>query len=88
MIPTPALFDKIKETVIREAPLFIERMEAAKAQEQPLILALKEVDDNPILLYACVWLSTLNGISVLFPADPRTASATPVKTKEKKKNNE
>ena len=86
--PDPSLPHRTLQMVTREAPWFIERMETAKANEHPLTLALEEVDDNPILLYGCLWLSTLNGVSVLVSADPRTTSPTPVKTKEKKKDNE
>ena len=82
MIPDPTLFDRMNAIVTREAPLFMKRVETAKANDQPLTLALEEVDDNPLLLYACVWLSTLNGVPVFVPADPRTTPSIQAKAKK------
>ena len=67
-----SLTEKANDLVLREALWFMERLIEAQAQNKPVTLRLKEVEDNPLLLYACLWIANRKNVAVLFEPNSST----------------
>ncbi len=53
---------------VEKAPRFIEAVRAAKRTGSPVIERLESFDDDPFLLYSCLWYAWSEGVAVTFQA--------------------
>ena len=67
-----SLTEKANDIALRGAPWFMERLTDAQSQNKPVTLRLEEVEDNPLLLYACLWIANQKNVSVLFEPNVST----------------
>ena len=67
-----SLTEKANDIVLRDAPWFMERLVEAQSQSKPVTLRLEEVEDNPLLLYACLWIANQRSVPVLFEPNVST----------------
>ena len=68
-----SITEKANEVVVRDAPWFMERLTDAQTQITPATLRLEEVEDNPLLLYACLWIAHRKNVAVLFEPNSSTS---------------
>ena len=67
-----SLTEKANDIALREAPWFMECLTDAQSQNKPVVLRLEEVGDNPLLLYACLWIANRKNVAVLFEPSSST----------------
>jgi len=68
-----SLTAKANDIALRDAPWFMGRLVEAQSQNKPVVLRLEEVGDNPLLLYACLWIANQRNVPVLFEPNASTA---------------
>jgi len=67
--------------VWQEAPWFLDRVAQAQRNRQAITLSLWLFEDNPLLLYACLWYASFEGVTVqVVPMPHRETSISPQKT--------
>jgi len=52
--------------VQQEAPWFLDQVAQSQRRRKLLTLSLHSFEDNPLLLYACLWLARQEQITVRF----------------------
>lgn len=59
-------FVKALQMVRQEAPWFSKQVKKAQQEKTSLTLSLDAFDDNPLLLYAALWVASRAGVDVCF----------------------
>lgn len=64
------------------APWFLKKVGQVKRRRVPLTLSLDNFDDNPLLLYACLWYADSGQVAIRFVPKRTNVSPEPLVTKE------
>ncbi len=61
----PSLSAQTVQMVQQDAPWFLDQVaQAQRRRRKTLTLSLNKFEDNPLLLYACLWYASTEGVSV------------------------